>query len=76
MRHISDGWEIVSCQADRRPLFFMAMRFLLGVAEIPPLYWRATWCVRQTATGIIRKVTAQSEQEAGEKIALGIFDEE
>jgi hypothetical protein len=76
MRYISDGWETVSCKTDRRPLFFMAMRFLLGIAEIPPLYWTVTWSVRQTGTGIIRKVTAQSEQDAREKIALGIFDEE
>jgi hypothetical protein len=35
----------------------------------------AAWTVRETATGAVRKVTARSEREAGEKIASGNFDQ-
>jgi hypothetical protein len=52
----------------------MLLQLLFMVPDTPPVYSTATWTVRQTATGLVRKVTAQSVQDAREKIALGLFD--
>jgi hypothetical protein len=51
-------------------------RSLLGIAQAPTAFSTVTWTIRQKATGVVRKITALSEQEAGEKTALGLFDEE
>jgi hypothetical protein len=75
MSQIAEGWEIVSCRAgNARHLKFMLLQLLFMVPDTPPVYSTATWTVRQTATGMIRTVTAQSEQDAREKIALDLFD--
>ena len=76
MREISDGWEVVSCRV-KRPWHTITMLFqmLVGNPDIAPVFSAATWTVRQTATGTVRHVTARSGQEAKEKIANGIFDE-
>jgi len=76
MNQMADEWEIVSCQADKAPLFFRAAQLVLGIPDMSPLSSTATWTVRQRATGLIRRVTAQSEQEAKEKIAVGLFDQD
>jgi hypothetical protein len=34
-----------------------------------------TWTVRQASTGRVRKVTAYSDAEARERLALGLFDD-
>jgi hypothetical protein len=75
MSEITDGWEIISCRT-KAPwhLFLMVWQMLLGNPDIAPTYSLATWTVRQSATGAIRKVTAGSEKEAKEKIESGIFD--
>jgi hypothetical protein len=76
MRELADGWEIVSRRTDN-PIFslFMMLQVLLGVPEMPTYRSAVTFTVRQTATGQTRKVTARSEQEAKNKIELGLFDE-
>lgn len=77
MQQIADGWEVVSCRA-RQPwhAIFMFVQALVGNPDIAPAVSTATWTVRKTATGMLRKVTARSEQEAGEKILSGNFDED
>jgi hypothetical protein len=52
----------------------MFSQMIVGNPDIVPAASSATWTVRETATGIVRKVTARSEQEAGEKIVSGNFD--
>lgn len=76
MREIADGWEVLACRA-KRPwhAVFMVLQMLAGNPDIVPVFSTATWTVRQTATGMVRKVTARSRREAGEKIASGLFDD-
>ena len=76
MRDIADGWEVLSCRV-KRPwhTITMLLQMLVSNPDIVPVFSTATWTVRQTATGMTRKVTARSRQEAGEKIADGLFDE-
>ena len=76
MREIADGWEVIACRA-RQPwhALFMAFQVLAGNPDIVPVFSTATWTVRETATGMVRKVTARSRQEAAQKIASGLFDE-
>jgi len=75
MNQIAPGWEIVSCRA-KRPwhAIYMFLQMIVGNPDIVPAASSATWTVREAATGIVRKVTARSEQEAGEKIVSGNFD--
>lgn len=75
MTQIAEGWEIVSRKANN-PIYrvFMILQVLLGIPEIPRYFSAVTWTVLQTATGIVRQVTAYSQHEAGEKIRLGLFD--
>jgi hypothetical protein len=54
----------------------MVLQIIFIYPETTGFYSSVTWTVRQTATGVVRKVTARSQQEAGDKIALGIFDQE
>jgi hypothetical protein len=75
MNQITDGWEIVSRRTNE-PIRLLSMlsQFVLLIAEMPRSYSTVTWTVRQTATGVIREVTARSEQEARDKIACELFD--
>jgi hypothetical protein len=75
VKQIADGWEIVSCRA-KQPwhALYMFLQMLVGNPDVAPVFSTATWTVRQTATGAVRKVTACSEQEAAEKIASSDFD--
>ena len=77
MTQIAGEWEIVSCRA-KQPwrTIFMFFQTLVGNPDIAPASSTATWTVRETATGAVRKVTARSEQEAAEKIVGGHFDED
>ncbi|MGA8616094.1 MAG: hypothetical protein WB760_31280 [Xanthobacteraceae bacterium] len=50
------------------------MQMLVGNPDLVPVFSTATWTVRQTATGTVRKVTARSRQEASDKIVNNIFD--
>jgi hypothetical protein len=72
-----DGWEIVSRQTNE-PIWLLSILFQIVflIAEMPRSFSTVTWTVRQTATGVIRKVTARSEQEARDKISLELFDAE
>jgi hypothetical protein len=54
----------------------MVLQIIFIYPETTGFYSSVTWTVRQTATGVVRKVTAWSEQGARDKIALGIFDRE
>lgn len=75
MKQIVDGWEIASCRA-KQPwhAIYMFLQMLVGNPDIAPAFSTATWTVREIATGAVRKVTARSEQAAGEKIVSGDFD--
>jgi hypothetical protein len=76
MSEIADGWEIVSCQ-NNNPFssLLMILQIVFLVPEVMRHYSTATWTIRQTATGAVHKVTARTEQEAKDKIALGLFDD-
>jgi hypothetical protein len=54
----------------------MLLQIAFMLPEAMPYYTAVTYTVRRPATGAVRKVTARSEQELGEKIALGLFDED
>ena len=77
MSQLADGWEIVSRRTNNRilALFSMLLQTVL-TSETAFFFSAVTWTVRQTATGVVRKVTARSEQDAKKKIALGAFDKE
>jgi hypothetical protein len=77
MREIADGWEVVSCHV-KEPWhwIYMVLQILVGNPDIVPVFSKATWTVRQSATGTVRKVTACSRQEVMDKIANNLFDEE
>jgi hypothetical protein len=76
MTELVDGWEIMARRA-KNPIFqlFALLQVALGIAEAPHAFSAATWALRQTSTGIVRKVTAYSEAEARERLALGLFDD-
>ena len=76
MSEIADGWEIVSCQ-NNNPFssLLMMLQIVFLVPEVMRYYSTATWTIRQIARGAVRKVTARTEQEAKDKIALGLFDD-
>ena len=77
MAKIAEGWEVVSCRA-KQPwhAIFMMIQMLFANPDIVPAFSTATWTVRDATTGAKQKVTAYSRQEAEEKIANGIFDED
>ena len=74
MPHPFTDWELVSRKA-RRPSRSLcaAIRRLFssgsGETDQP-----ATWTVRHKSTGLVRRLTAHTELEAGVKIANGLFD--
>ena len=77
MNQISDGWEIVSRRTNE-PIWLLSMlaKIALVIPEVPRSFSTVTWTVREMATGVIRNVTARTEQEARDKIALELFDAE
>jgi hypothetical protein len=77
MSEITDDWEIVSRRTNE-PIWLLSMLFQIAflIPEMPGSFSTVTWTVRRTATGVVRKVTARSEQEAWGKIAVGLFDTE
>jgi hypothetical protein len=76
MTQLADGWEIVARRA-KNPIFqlFATLQIVLGIAEAPHAFSAVTWTLRQTSTGLLRNVTAYSEAEARERLALGLFDD-
>jgi hypothetical protein len=75
MPELVDGWEVISCRV-KRPwhVIYMILQMLVGNPDIVPVFSTATWTVRQTATGTVRKVTARSRQEAKNKVVNSDFD--
>jgi hypothetical protein len=77
MTRIADDWEIVSRKPDDRGWILpMLVQLALLIPMMPATFSTVSWTVRQKSTGVIRKVTARSEQEARQKIELGLFDPE
>jgi hypothetical protein len=77
MNQITDGWEIVARRTNEPTrLLSMLLQIVVLIPEMPASFSTVTWTVRQTATGVVHKVTARSEQEAMDKIAVGAFDTE
>ena len=77
MSQLADDWEIVSRRSNNRILALLSMLLQTALtSETTFFFSTVTWTVRQTATGVVREVTARSEQDAKEKIALGAFDKE
>lgn len=76
MTQLADGWEIVARRA-KNPIFQLlaGLQIALGIAEAPHAFSAVTWTMRQTSTGLLRKVTAFSQAEARERLALGLFDD-
>lgn len=72
-----DDWHIVSRQTNDpvSPLFAVLARviFLLPADE-PPRHSSVTWTIRHVQTGEVRKITANSEQEFAERLAVRAFD--
>jgi hypothetical protein len=75
MPELVDGWEVISCRV-KRPwhVIYMILQMLVGNPDIVPVFSTATWTIRQTATGTVRKVTARSRQEAKNKVVNSDFD--
>ena len=75
MPELVDGWEVISCRV-KRPwhVIYMILQMLVGNPDIVPVFSTATWTLRQTATGTVRKVTARSRQEAKNKVVNSDFD--
>ena len=77
MSQLVDGWDIVS-RRNNEPArtWLMLLQLLFTVPGGVQPHSSVTWTLRETATGAVRKVTAQTEQEAKDKIALGLFDDD
>jgi hypothetical protein len=70
-------WHIVSRQTNDpvRPLFAVLARLLfLTPVDEPPKHSSVTWTVRHLQTGEVRTITANSEKEFEERLAVGAFD--
>jgi hypothetical protein len=70
-------WHIVSRQTNDpvRPLLSVLARILFVLsADEPPRHSSVTWTVRHVQTGEVRKITANSEKEFAERLAVGAFD--
>jgi hypothetical protein len=70
-------WDIVSRQTNdpAGPLFALLTRLLLLLPfDPPPKHSSVTWTVRHVQTGEVRTITANSEKEFAERLAVGAFD--
>jgi hypothetical protein len=76
MSEIADDWNIVSRRTNNRVRALLSMLLQTAFMSEIGVYSTVTWTVRHKATGKIRKVTARSERDAKEKIALGVFDKD
>ena len=74
MTEIAPGWDLVA-QKTNRPLLHMFFILLQALMEFPPANRSSvTFTVRNRASGAIRKVTADSVDEAAILVAQGRFD--
>jgi hypothetical protein len=69
MKELPENWEVVCRKTNHFWITTLLGFFLDGVVQAS-----VTWTVRQKSTGITRRVTADSEWEAADKIANGQFD--
>ena len=67
---LPDGWELVSRHGNYSWLNWLTSMLLAGGADPDSI----TLTVRETATTTVRKVTADNEAAAIEKIRQGSFD--
>jgi hypothetical protein len=70
-------WDVVSRQTNDpvRPLFAVLARLLfLTPVDEPPKHSSVTWTVRHVQTGEVREITASSEKEFAERLAVRAFD--
>ena len=70
-------WHIVSRQTNdpTRGLFALFARLLFFLPfEESPKHSSVTWTVRHVQTGEVRTITANSEKEFAERLAVGAFD--
>jgi hypothetical protein len=70
-------WDMVSRQTNDRvsPLLAVLARLLfLQPVDEPPKHSSVTWTVRHVRTGEVRTITADSEKEFAERLAVGAFD--
>ena len=70
MGQISEDWEVVG----RKSLYPIFMGLLALVFEAACTPTEVIWIVRQRSTGITKRVIAESESEAFDKIAQGLFE--
>jgi hypothetical protein len=72
---VADDWEVLSRKPDEA-FWMLAIlaQLALIIPQMPATFAAAIWTVRQKSTGVVRKLTARSEEEARQKIALGLFD--
>ena len=77
MEGIPEDWEVVSRKTNR-PWITTFFVFIIGLISFDATGFHSivTWTVRQKSTGITKRVTADSESEAADKIANGRFDAE
>ena len=68
-------WDIVARQTNSPigPMMNFLMRLLFVLPEAPK-HSSVTWTVRHVQTGEVRKVTAYSEEELGQRLLAGTFD--
>ena len=74
VRDIPDDWEVVSRKIERYWITTIFINIIFFWAPYPQILSTVTWTLRQKSTGVIKRVTADSESEAVEKIAKGYFD--
>jgi hypothetical protein len=70
-------WRIVSRQTNDlvRPLLAVLARLLfLQPVDEPPKHSSVTWTVLHAQTGEVRQITANSEKEFAERLAVRAFD--
>jgi hypothetical protein len=75
MAELGDDWEIVSRKPnDSGWILPMLVQLALLIPMMPATFSSATWTVRRKSTGAVHKLTARSEEEAKQRIELGLFD--
>jgi hypothetical protein len=70
MGQISEDWEVVG-RKSTHPILIGLLALVSEVATTPT---KVIWIVRQRSTGIIKRVIAESESEAFDRIAQGLFE--
>jgi hypothetical protein len=75
VRDIPDDWEVVSRKIKRYWIATIFINIIFSwLLSDPEIFSTVTWTLRQKSTGVIKRVTANSESEAAERFAKGYFD--